>query len=85
MFEYPDCFLVVNLISLHFVFAEREGVCPALPTGSFGICVHECGHDVECSGSKKCCGNGCGTICIDPEIGMYNSLCMYNRIHYFRI
>ncbi|XP_076439576.1 uncharacterized protein LOC143279415 [Babylonia areolata] len=48
---------------------EKPGKCPA--SDGFGITVHECSHDSECDGTKKCCavGGGAGTICREPVLG----------------
>lgn len=48
---------------------EKPGSCPTLPPGSIGICIHGCGSDSDCPGSKKCCSNGCGTTCENPVNG----------------
>ena len=48
---------------------ERPGSCPAVPSGVAGICVEECSDDSSCTDPKKCCSNGCGHVCTDPELG----------------
>jgi len=48
----------------------KKGACPA-SGGSMGICVHDdtknCTDDSACAGKKKCCSDGCGKVCTDPE------------------
>lgn len=49
-------------------FPKKQGQCPFLvpPAGedSEDACAYECRSDNHCVGSKKCCSNGCGTVCI---------------------
>jgi hypothetical protein len=49
-------------------FPKKQGQCPFLvpPAGEDleDICGYECRSDNHCEGSKKCCSNGCGTVCI---------------------
>lgn len=49
-------------------FPKKQGQCPFLvpPAGedSDDACAYECRSDNHCIGSKKCCSNGCGTLCI---------------------
>lgn len=49
-------------------FPKKQGQCPFLvpPAGedSEDACAYECRSDNHCIGSKKCCSNGCGTVCI---------------------
>ena len=45
----------------------KPGFCPEMDTNSLGICSQECGSDSECLGTQKCCSNGCGTYCTEPE------------------
>jgi hypothetical protein len=49
-------------------FTKKPGQCPYLvpPAGedSEDACAYECRSDSHCSASKKCCSNGCGTVCI---------------------
>lgn len=49
-------------------FPKKQGQCPFLvpPAGedSEDTCAYECRSDNHCSESKKCCSNGCGTVCI---------------------
>ncbi|XP_070554198.1 balbiani ring protein 3-like isoform X2 [Ptychodera flava] len=46
---------------------QKPGQCPAVEGGVAGICVEACSSDEECDGNKKCCSNGCGHICVEPE------------------
>lgn len=49
-------------------FPKKQGQCPFLvpPAGedSEDACAYECRSDNHCIDSKKCCSNGCGTVCI---------------------
>lgn len=49
-------------------FPKKQGQCPFLvpPAGEDmeDACAYECRSDNHCIGSKKCCSNGCGTVCI---------------------
>lgn len=53
-------------------FTKKPGQCPYLvpPAGedSEDACAYECRSDNHCSSSKKCCSNGCGTVCIGTLI-----------------
>ncbi|KAJ8308387.1 hypothetical protein KUTeg_013261 [Tegillarca granosa] len=44
----------------------KPGNCPRRSNNSVGTCVEDCRSDVECSGSMKCCSNGCGHTCQMP-------------------
>ncbi|GAV01772.1 hypothetical protein RvY_12429-1 [Ramazzottius varieornatus] len=46
---------------------QKPGSCPVLQPGSLGACAISCYNDVDCSGHQKCCYNGCGQLCVDPE------------------
>ena len=52
-----------------FLIAVKDGVCPAVPEGTVGICSEFCSNDQECTGIQKCCSNGCGHTCVDPAPG----------------
>ncbi|XP_021340999.1 papilin-like isoform X4 [Mizuhopecten yessoensis] len=41
----------------------KEGQCPVLRQGEVGTCANECQTDYQCSGTQKCCYNGCGYSC----------------------
>lgn len=45
----------------------KAGQCPIIDSDTFGICVEECQNDGDCSGSNKCCSNGCGQTCVSPR------------------
>ncbi|XP_077983615.1 uncharacterized protein LOC144438460 [Glandiceps talaboti] len=47
---------------------QKAGQCPAVPSDVSGICVQECSNDEECDDAKKCCSNGCGNVCVEPEV-----------------
>lgn len=59
-------------------FPKKQGQCPFLvpPAGedSDDACAYECRSDNHCSASKKCCSNGCGTVCVEP---MLKSACQH--------
>ncbi|XP_033098303.1 antistasin-like [Anneissia japonica] len=45
----------------------KEGSCPPAPQGDIGgICSEMCLNDYNCTGSMKCCSNGCGHACMEP-------------------
>ncbi|XP_060554606.1 kielin/chordin-like protein isoform X3 [Ruditapes philippinarum] len=48
---------------------DKPGVCPALNNNTAGICVNECNNDERCPGIQKCCSNGCGQVCMRPDVG----------------
>lgn len=52
---------------------RKPGQCPFLiPPGNeesdSDACDYECRSDSHCDGSKRCCSNGCGTQCIEPQL-----------------
>lgn len=50
---------------------KKPGQCPYLvPMTSTmtNMCEYECRSDSHCDGNKKCCSNGCGTQCIEPQL-----------------
>nr|XP_040220974.2 uncharacterized protein LOC120948565 [Anopheles coluzzii] len=54
-------------------FPKKPGQCPFLvPPGSENSesdsCEYECRTDAHCDGSKRCCSNGCGTQCVEPQL-----------------
>ncbi|RDD42554.1 Equistatin [Trichoplax sp. H2] len=48
-------------------------MCPGRTFENAGSCVALCGNDSDCSGSKKCCTNGCGTECTEPITDDYRT------------
>ncbi|XP_070549180.1 uncharacterized protein [Ptychodera flava] len=46
----------------------KPGTCPAPGGSSVGICIEMCSGDADCTGNKKCCSNGCGHVCVSPEV-----------------
>ena len=52
-------------IILKFPGAEgKPEFCPKPKPDQIGICVDACQGDDDCSGSEKCCFNGCGNVCM---------------------
>ncbi|XP_058812008.1 uncharacterized protein LOC131676744 [Topomyia yanbarensis] len=54
-------------------FPKKPGQCPFLvPPGSENAesdsCEYECRTDSHCEASKRCCSNGCGTQCVEPQL-----------------
>lgn len=52
---------------------RKPGQCPFLiPPGNeesdMDACDYECRSDSHCEGSKRCCSNGCGTQCVEPQL-----------------
>ncbi|XP_068730483.1 thyroglobulin-like isoform X2 [Montipora capricornis] len=58
-------FVILVLFQVSLSSAVKDGVCPR--AANFGACVVTCGADEDCVGSKKCCSNGCGSWCVQPE------------------
>ncbi|XP_033121010.1 neurogenic locus notch homolog protein 1-like [Anneissia japonica] len=46
---------------------EKDGFCPETSFSDIGTCEDTCQHDVNCTGDQKCCFNGCGLSCTDPQ------------------
>ncbi|XP_052102073.1 uncharacterized protein LOC127735795 isoform X3 [Mytilus californianus] len=46
---------------------NKQGTCPAIGNHTVGTCVEECSGDYNCTGNQKCCSNGCGHVCMDPD------------------
>ncbi|KAK7865259.1 hypothetical protein R5R35_012378 [Gryllus longicercus] len=46
---------------------QKPGRCPSRRPGHSGQCVERCSGDDGCPGNTKCCSNGCGHTCQDPE------------------
>ena len=62
----------------------KPGFCPEVDTNSLGICSQECGSDSECLGTQKCCSNGCGTYCTEPEQpGMWKVFIIFHVLYEF--
>lgn len=52
---------------------RKPGQCPFLvPPGSedssSDVCDYECRSDFHCDGQLRCCSNGCGTQCVQPQM-----------------
>lgn len=52
---------------------RKPGQCPFLvPPGTEGSssasCEYECRSDQHCAGARRCCSNGCGTQCVEPQL-----------------
>ena len=54
------------LISLCDVI-EKPGTCPAAYKLAKLSCHHQCETDWDCEGAKKCCGQFCSRVCLEPE------------------
>ncbi|XP_033115812.1 sushi, nidogen and EGF-like domain-containing protein 1 [Anneissia japonica] len=46
---------------------EKYGFCPETTFSEIGTCEETCRHDANCNGNQKCCFNGCGLSCTDPQ------------------
>ena len=58
---------IIIKIILKFPAPERKPeFCSKSKPEQIGICVDACRGDDDCSGSKKCCFNGCGHVCMKP-------------------
>uniref|UniRef100_A0A182INC5 Thyroglobulin type-1 domain-containing protein n=1 Tax=Anopheles atroparvus TaxID=41427 RepID=A0A182INC5_ANOAO len=54
-------------------FPKKPGQCPFLvPPGAENSesdsCEYECRTDAHCDGTRRCCSNGCGTQCVEPQL-----------------
>ncbi|EDW80868.1 uncharacterized protein Dwil_GK11329 [Drosophila willistoni] len=52
---------------------RKAGQCPYLvPPGPDNLdantCAYECRTDAHCDGTRRCCSNGCGTQCVEPQL-----------------
>ncbi|XP_055371709.1 uncharacterized protein LOC129605792 [Condylostylus longicornis] len=50
---------------------RKAGQCPFLVPPSpdnANTCDYECRTDSHCEGTKRCCSNGCGTQCVEPQM-----------------
>ena len=59
---------MINVTQLLILSLDKTGSCPALP-GVSPPCVadvDECFMDYDCVKDKKCCSNGCYTVCVAP-------------------
>ena len=59
---------MINGTQLLILSIDKTGSCPALP-GVSTPCVadvDECFMDYDCVKDKKCCSNGCYTVCVSP-------------------
>ncbi|XP_078312417.1 uncharacterized protein LOC111099477 isoform X4 [Crassostrea virginica] len=50
-----------------FIGESKEGMCPVPAKNSSATCVETCQMDSNCTGTQKCCFNGCGQTCQDAE------------------
>ncbi|XP_078730457.1 uncharacterized protein LOC144945801 isoform X2 [Lampetra fluviatilis] len=48
--------------------AVKPGSCPTPPPGAVGTCDEACVDDESCPGEQKCCSNGCGHGCVEPQV-----------------
>ncbi|KAK3533241.1 hypothetical protein QTP70_013656 [Hemibagrus guttatus] len=67
----PEGFFLTSFASAEFLQSlqtQKQGDCPSpqRASGFAAACVESCSADRECSGSKKCCSNGCGHTCQAP-------------------
>ncbi|XP_077870516.1 nawaprin-like [Saccoglossus kowalevskii] len=60
------CFVVFTAAQLDVEHSVKSGSCPNM-SGMFGICSENCLEDDDCSGKQKCCSNGCGHDCMEPQ------------------
>ncbi|XP_071838885.1 uncharacterized protein [Apostichopus japonicus] len=69
-------FFILEVVTLSWAASETSSQppsasslsCPEISEGSVGTCVQECSSDANCTGSLKCCSNGCGMTCVDGVI-----------------
>ncbi|XP_071097116.1 uncharacterized protein [Haliotis cracherodii] len=46
----------------------KPGECRKPQPNYFATCQDECKSDSECTGNTRCCSNGCGHVCLVPEM-----------------
>ncbi|XP_048244920.1 uncharacterized protein LOC124117390 isoform X3 [Haliotis rufescens] len=46
----------------------KPGECRKPQPNYFATCQDECKSDSECMGNTRCCSNGCGHVCLVPEM-----------------
>ncbi|XP_055022091.1 anosmin-1a [Boleophthalmus pectinirostris] len=58
-----SCQFLVSALSL------KQGQCPGpdRAQGFDAACVQSCAHDHDCPKARKCCSNGCGQTCQNPD------------------
>ncbi|XP_073529196.1 anosmin-1-like isoform X2 [Phyllobates terribilis] len=61
----------------------KQGRCPPphRASGFAAACVLSCSADTDCSGSKKCCANGCGFTCQMP-VNMFKGVPLKPHIEF---
>ncbi|XP_070538323.1 fibropellin-1-like [Ptychodera flava] len=69
-----DSFTVRKLFILKVLIytGDKPGTCPPIRGSSdtvYLVCVDECRTDAQCSGSRKCCSDGCAMVCQSPVQG----------------
>uniref|UniRef100_A0AC34PY95 WAP domain-containing protein n=1 Tax=Panagrolaimus sp. JU765 TaxID=591449 RepID=A0AC34PY95_9BILA len=47
--------------------SEKPGICPINQFYFIKVCSADCAVDTDCTGTKKCCWNGCTHRCQKPE------------------
>lgn len=69
LFPKKNSECLLSCAFLRAVLSTKQGECPApeKASGFEAACVESCEADVECSGVKKCCFNGCGHTCQVPK------------------
>ncbi|XP_061426808.1 balbiani ring protein 3-like isoform X1 [Lethenteron reissneri] len=62
--------MIAMLLLLHSTsaVAVKPGSCPTPPPGAMGTCDEACADDESCPGEQKCCSNGCGHGCVQPQV-----------------
>ena len=59
---------VLNGTIVVVISESKEGMCSVPARNSSATCVETCQMDSNCTGTQKCCFNGCGHTC--QEAGM---------------
>ena len=54
---------VLNGTIVVVISESKEGMCPVPAKNSSATCVETCQMDSNCTGTQKCCFNGCGHTC----------------------
>lgn len=79
--KHHECVTSAEL--LQSLQVQKQGDCPSpqRASGFAAACVESCSGDRECSGSKKCCSNGCGHTCQAPT-NLYKGMICCLKVQY---
>ncbi|XP_061096293.1 anosmin-1b isoform X1 [Conger conger] len=64
--KHHECVTSAEFLSSLQMLKQGDCPPPQKASGFAAACVESCAGDRECSGTKKCCSNGCGHTCQTP-------------------